>query len=139
MYAYTKGTGNQGNNVWKVNCWCVFFAYILKPYSSLWAVFVNKNRCISVTLVSEEDNLIFQIFDNSYKSFLWPEYFTERWITCQASTSVLCLLYRPETVHCGTKNVCKYLTATHLDYYRYYFYQSNSITKIVNKCSTSSW
>jgi len=29
----------------------------------------------------------------------------ERWIPCQALTSVLCLHYRPETVHCSTKDV----------------------------------
>ena len=28
----------------------------------------------------------------------------ERWISCQASTPVLCLHYRPETVHCSTKD-----------------------------------
>ena len=28
----------------------------------------------------------------------------ERWIPCQALTSVLCLHYRPETVHCSTKD-----------------------------------
>ena len=28
----------------------------------------------------------------------------ERWIPCQASTSVLSLHYRPETVHCSTKD-----------------------------------
>ena len=32
--------------------------------------------------------------------FLW-----ERWIPSQALTSVLCLHYRPETVHCSTKDV----------------------------------
>ena len=29
----------------------------------------------------------------------------ERWIPCQALTSVLCLHYRPETVHCSTKDL----------------------------------
>ena len=47
-------------------------------------------------------------FDNSHNSFLWPEYvidcLSERWIPCQPPTSVLCLLYRPETVHCSTKD-----------------------------------
>ena len=47
-------------------------------------------------------------FDNSHNSFLWPEYFIdylcERWIPSQASTSVLCLHYHPETVHCSTKD-----------------------------------
>ena len=27
-----------------------------------------------------------------------------KWIPCQAVTSVLCLLFRPKTVHCSTKN-----------------------------------
>ena len=45
--------------------------------SSLWAEFVNKNRCISVHLVSEEVKSIkFDNFDNSH-SFLWPEYFID--------------------------------------------------------------
>ena len=64
--------------------------------SSVWAVFVNKNRCINVPLVSEEDKASkYDNLDNSHNSFLWPEYFIdflcERWIPCQASTSVLCL------------------------------------------------
>ena len=50
----------------------------------------------------------FENFDNSHNCFLWPEYFIdflcERWIPCQAVTSVLCLHYRPETVHCRTKD-----------------------------------
>ena len=37
-----------------------------------------------------------------------PEYFIDffmwKWIPCQAVTSVLCLFYHPETVHCSTKN-----------------------------------
>ena len=46
--------------------------------SSLWAEFVNKNRCISVRLVSEEDKSIkLDNFDNSHNSFLWPEYFID--------------------------------------------------------------
>ena len=49
------------------------------------------------------------IFDNSHNNFLLSEYFIdflcERWIPCQASASVLCLHYRPETVHCSTKDV----------------------------------
>ena len=46
--------------------------------SSLWVEFVNKNRCISVRLVSEEVKSIkFDNFDNSNNSFLWPEYFTD--------------------------------------------------------------
>ncbi len=27
-----------------------------------------------------------------------------KWIPCQSSTSVLCLLFRPKTVHCSSKN-----------------------------------
>ena len=50
----------------------------------------------------------FENFDNSHKSFLRPEYVIdflyERWIPCQAATSVLCLHYHPETVHCSTKD-----------------------------------
>ena len=53
--------------------------------------------------------LNFDNFDNSHNSFLWPEYFIDflcdRWILWQALTSVLCLHYRPETVHCSTKDV----------------------------------
>ena len=75
--------------------------------------FVNKNRCLSVRLVSEEVKSIkFDNFDNSHNSFLWPEYFIdylcERWIPCQASTSFLCLYYRPMTVHCSTKDAYTY-------------------------------
>ena len=48
--------------------------YTLRTYietSSLWAEFVNKNRCISVRLVSEEVKSIkFDNFDNSNNSFL---------------------------------------------------------------------
>jgi len=77
--------------------------------SSLWAEFINKNRCISVRLVLRRLKAFnFNNFDNSHYSFLWPEYFIdflcERWIPCQASTSVLCLHYRPKTVYCSTKN-----------------------------------
>ena len=78
--------------------------------SNLWAEFVNKNRCIGVRLVSRKlKALNFDNFDNSHNSFLRPEYFIdfvcERWIPCQALTSVLCLHYRPGTVHCSTKDV----------------------------------
>ena len=45
---------------------CVHF-----EISSLWAEFVNKNRCISVCLLSEEVKSInFDNFDNSLNSFL---------------------------------------------------------------------
>ena len=50
----------------------------------------------------------FYNFDNSHNSFLWAEYLIgflcERWIPCQASTSVLCLHYRPVTVYYSTKD-----------------------------------
>ena len=77
--------------------------------SSLWADFVNKNRCICVRSVSEEvESFNFDNFENLHNSFLWPEYFIdflcERWIPCQAVTSVLFLPFRPKTVHCSTKN-----------------------------------
>ena len=83
---------------------CILCEHIL-------AEFVNKNRCISVCLVSEEvKSTKFDNFDNSHNSFLWSQYFIdflcERWIPCQAVTSVLCLHYRPETVHCSTKDAC---------------------------------
>ena len=32
------------------------------------------------------------------------DYLCERWVPYQASTSVLCLHYRPLTVHCSTKD-----------------------------------
>ena len=55
--------------------------------SFLWAaVLLNKNRCVSY---KQNISLIFCV----------------KWIPCQAVTSVLCLLYRPETVHCSAKNV----------------------------------
>ena len=50
--------------------------------------------------------LIFQIivfFDQNISLI----FFCKRWIPCQASTSVLCIHYRPEdpvTVHCSTKD-----------------------------------
>ena len=70
--------------------------------SSLWAVFV-MHQCYSSIW-----GRYFDIFYNSLYSFLWPEYFIdflcENGSPCQALTSVLCLLYCPETVHCSTKN-----------------------------------
>ena len=56
-YWYFHETKYQGFNARKVNCGCVYSAYIYET-SSLWAEFVNKNRCISVRLVSEEDKSI---------------------------------------------------------------------------------
>ena len=86
---------NQGNEASKVNCCCVFSAFILQT-SSLWAVFVNKKRYISVTLVSEEDKSIqFSKFCQEY----FIDFLSKWWLPCHAVTSVLCLLYRPETVH----------------------------------------
>jgi len=41
----------QGYNARKVNCSCVYTALHIETN---WAEFVNKNRCISVRLVSEE-------------------------------------------------------------------------------------
>jgi len=71
--------------------------------SSLWAEFVNKNRCISVRLVSWRlKALNFNNFDNSQNFSLI--FLCERGIPCQAVTSVLCLHYRPETVHCSKKD-----------------------------------
>ena len=43
----------QGTKARKVNCGRVYI-----ETSSLWAEFVNKNRCISVRLVSGEDKSI---------------------------------------------------------------------------------
>ena len=60
-------TITQGCNARKVNCGRVYSVYILKPL----AEFVNKNKCISVRLVSEEVKSIkFDNFDNSHNSFL---------------------------------------------------------------------
>ena len=36
---------------------------------------------------------------------IFHRFLCERWIPCQASTSVLWLHYRPETIHCSTKDV----------------------------------
>ena len=67
------------------------------------SVFVYYPRRLSIK---------FDNFDNSHNSFLWPEYFIdffiEKWIPCQAVTSILCLHYRPETVHCSTKDAYTY-------------------------------
>ena len=76
--------------------------------SSLSAEFVNKNRCIGVRLVSEVVKSIeFDNFENSHNSFLtriFHRLFLWKWIPCQAVTSVLCLPFRPKTVHCNTKD-----------------------------------
>ena len=86
-------------------------AFSLSTYSnqfSLGGVY-NKNRCISVPLMSRVDKSI--TFDNLiihiiifYDQNIWLIFLCKRWIPCQAVTSVLCLLYSPETVHCRTKN-----------------------------------
>ena len=48
--------------------------YVHIETSSLWAEFVNKNRCISVRLVSEEDKSIeFDNFDDSHNSFSYDQ------------------------------------------------------------------
>ena len=39
----------------------------------------------------------------NFSIIVYIEYFID-FFPCQASTSVLCLHYRPETVHCGTKD-----------------------------------
>ena len=55
---------------------CILCVHIKTSF--LWAEFVNKNRCISVRLLSEEVKSIkFDNFDNSHNSFLWPEYFID--------------------------------------------------------------
>ena len=89
--------------------------------SSLWAEFVNKNRCINVSLVSEEDkSILFWNFDNSHNSFLWPEYFIdflcERWIPCQAVTRLWqgCDTAVTRRWHLS----CVYITAQRLQYKR---------------------
>ena len=64
--------------------------------SSLWAEFINKNRCISVRLVSEGVKSIkFWKFTENFINYL-----CER---CQAPTSVLCQHYRLVTLHCSSK------------------------------------
>ena len=56
---------SQGYNARKVNCSCVHI-----ETSSLWTEFVNKNRCISVRLISEKIKAFnFDNFDNSHISF----------------------------------------------------------------------
>jgi len=45
-------------------------------------------------------NIIVSYDQNISLIILW------KFIPCQAVTSVLCLLFRPKTVHCSTKNAC---------------------------------
>ena len=48
VYKIFHSTG-QGCNAKKVNCSCVYSVYILMPINK-----VNKNRCLSFRLISEE-------------------------------------------------------------------------------------
>ena len=91
-------------------------AYTLRTY---WNLFSLGGICkqewehqCSFGIPSRIKALNFDNFDNSHNSFLWPEYFIdffiEKWIPCQAVTSILCLHYRPETVHCSTKDAYTY-------------------------------
>ena len=69
-------------------------------------LFISQDQKLSAwTFIGE---LLLLALNFLILSLLWPEYFIdflcERWIPCQASTSVLCLHYRPETVHCSTKD-----------------------------------
>ena len=108
-----------------------------KEISSLWAEFVNNNRCIRVCLVSYDQNILL-IF------------LCERWIPCQVLTSVLCLHYRPETVNCSTKDVytteitflplhpClllnnKFVFASFLDIFLSCFLHSQNLSKCKNE------
>ena len=126
----------QGCNERKVNCGCVCSVYIFET-SSLWAEFVSKNRCISVRLVSEEVKSIkFDNFDNSHIIVSYDKnisliFLCERWIPCQTVTSVLCLHYRLETVHCSTKDAYTFeitLLALHpwkgVDIHKQYLYRA---------------
>ena len=95
-------------NARKVICSCVYSVYILKPVLSGRNLWTRKDASVFFYYPRRLKALNFDNFDNSHNSFLWPEYFIdyicERWIPCQASTSVLCLHYRPVTVHCSTKD-----------------------------------
>ena len=90
---------------WKL----IAVAYTLRTYWNQFSLggICNKNRCISVLLVSEAvESIKFDNFDNTHNSFLRPEYFIdylcERWIPCQASTYVYITAH--VTVHCSTKD-----------------------------------
>ena len=97
---------SQGCNARNVKG-CILCVHI--ETSSLWAEFVNKNGRISVRLVSEEIKsikliiLIIHIIE-SYGQNIPLIFLCERWIPCQAVTPVLFLKYRPEAVHCSTKD-----------------------------------
>ena len=94
----------QGCSARKVNCSCVYSAYI----SSLWVEFANKNRCLSVRLVPgggwKHWILIIHIIVSYDQNIFHWFFLCEKWIPCQTVASVLCLHYRPETVHCSTKD-----------------------------------
>ena len=74
---------------------CILCVHI--ENSSLWVEFVNKNRCISVSLVSKE---VFNLdnFDNPHNSFLWPEYFID--YSCKNGFHVR--LWQPPCVYFST-------------------------------------
>ena len=76
--------------------------------SSLWAEFVNKNRCISVRIWGELKHLILIILIIhiivSYDQNISQIIFVKMDSMSGCDTSVLCLLFRPKTVHCSTKN-----------------------------------
>jgi len=109
MYTFQRShTHTQGYNSRKVNCSCVYSAYILKP--------VCKQEYMHQCFVSYPWRIKVINFDNSHNNFLWLEYFInflcERWIPCQPVTSVLCLHYRDSTlqykrcVHLGHNFPC---------------------------------
>jgi len=85
-------------------------AYTLRTYWNQFSLggICKQDVSVFVQYPRRLKALSFDNFDNSHNSFLLREYFIdylcERWIPCQASTSVLCLHYRPVTVHCSTKD-----------------------------------
>ena len=94
---------NHGNKArkGKVRILCVHI-----ETSSLCAVFVNKNRCMSV-LVSEEDKSIWfkKILMIHIKVSAMTRIFHWFFVwKMDPMSSILWLLYSPETVHCSTKN-----------------------------------
>ena len=58
VHASEQKYNKQCTNARKFNCGCTCILCAHIETSSLWAEFVNKNRCISVRLVSEEDKSI---------------------------------------------------------------------------------
>ena len=100
---------HQECNARKVNCSCVHSAYILKPvlfgrnlytriYASVFVLYSRRLKALKLII------LIIHIIV-SYEQNISLIFLCERWIPCQAVTSVLCLHYRPETVHCSTKDM----------------------------------